>query len=388
MLITREVEICLNGRNIKHFQNLGYYIPKEIDKYGKNSTPRGTTIIVNTKDLKNNSNVKVDVKCDNNSCNKIIKNLPFKVYNKYIKNGKYYCHNCAIKLFGVEKSKSAKLINSIPFAQCGIDNLGEDFLEKYWDYEKNDVSPWDISYGSKKMVYLFCQEKSYHGSYPIRCNSFTNGARCSYCVSRKVHPLDSLGTLYTQVLDIWSDKNKKSPYEYSPGSNQEVYWKCPEGEHKDYKRKIIESKDANFRCPECQYSKGEEAISNYFMNKGFIKISQEDFDQLIDRDNSKVYFIPQKEFKELIGLGKGLLSYDFYIPKLNLLIEYHGMQHEKYCRGFHKSKKDFEKQLEHDKRKCEYALNNNINLLVIWYWDFDRIEEILEREFYLIKTIK
>ena len=131
MLITKEIEICLNGRNIKHFHNLGYYIPKEIDKYGKNRTPRGTTIIVNTKDLKNNSNAKVDVKCDNNSCNKIIKNLSFKIYNKYLREGKYYCHKCAIKLFSADKSNSTKLINSISFAQWGIDNLGNDFLVKY-----------------------------------------------------------------------------------------------------------------------------------------------------------------------------------------------------------------------------------------------------------------
>ena len=56
------------------------------------------------------------------------------------------------------------------------------------------------------------------------------------------------------------------------------------------------------------------------------------------------------------------------------------MQHEKYCRGFHKSMKDFEKQLEHDQRKCEYAQDHNINLLIIWYWDFDKVEDILERE--------
>jgi len=37
-------------------------------------------------------------------------------------------------------------------------------------------------------------------------------------------------------------------------------------------------------------------------------------------------------------------------------------------------------QQEHDRRKREYALYNNINLLEIWYWDFNRIEEILQTE--------
>ena len=40
--------------------------------------------------------------------------------------------------------------------------------------------------------------------------------------------------------------------------------------------------------------------------------------------------------------------------------------------------KDFERQVEHDNRKCEYAYYNKIKLLIIWYWDFDNIEEILD----------
>ena len=30
------------------------------------------------------------------------------------------------------------------FAQYGIDNICEDFLEKYWDYDKNTINPWDV----------------------------------------------------------------------------------------------------------------------------------------------------------------------------------------------------------------------------------------------------
>ena len=35
---------------------------------------------------------------------------------------------------------------------------------------------------------------------------------------------------------------------------------------------------------------------------------------------------------------------------------------------------------EHAKRKREYAKNHNIKLLEIWYWDYDTIEEILNKE--------
>ena len=76
----------------------------------------------------------------------------------------------------------------------------------------------------------------------------------------------------------------------------------------------------------------------------------------------------------------GNLSYDFYLPQYNLLIEYQGEQHEKYVKGFHKSKRDFERQQEHDRRKKQYAIDNNIKLLEIWYWDFDNVEDILNKK--------
>lgn len=82
----------------------------------------------------------------------------------------------------------------------------------------------------------------------------------------------------------------------------------------------------------------------------------------------------------MIGLGNGSLSYDFYLPDYNLLIECQGEQHEHYCKGLHKTKKGFERQLEHDKRKREYAKQHNIKLLEIWYYDIDNIENILVKE--------
>lgn len=78
----------------------------------------------------------------------------------------------------------------------------------------------------------------------------------------------------------------------------------------------------------------------------------------------------------MLGLGNGNLSYDFYLPDYNLLIECQGIQHESWRKNWI-TKEDFEKQLEHDRRKREYAKKNNINLLEIWYYDMDNIENIL-----------
>ena len=51
-------------------------------------------------------------------------------------------------------------------------------------------------------------KKDYHKSYDITCGNFMAGWRCSYCVSRKIHPKDSLGQLLESknMLNLWSNK--------------------------------------------------------------------------------------------------------------------------------------------------------------------------------------
>ena len=437
-LISKEVEVKLTGSNIIYYENLSYTIPRENSKWGGMTVPRGTKIIIKVEDLPNKSAVKVDIECDN--CKKELKNIAWNVYMCCVKpDGKYYCNSCANKLYAnknamltrlkngksfeqwcIENSRqdvldrwdyklnklnpneinygtknkyyfkcpkgihdselktlgaftngqegSIKCNQCNSFAQWGIDNISEDFLEKYWDYKKNIIDPWEILSQYNKKIWIICQEKDYHDSYSVAPNDFVSSkCRCPFCNknSGKIHYLDSLGKLLEDkdLLLIWSDKNDKSPYEYSPHSSKEVYWKCTEGKHNDYYRNIGDSNKCNFRCPECNCSQGESIISAYFTNK------------------INIFYIPQKTFNGLIGLGGGLLSYDHFTPKYNLLIEFQGIQHEKPIdfsgKGIEFAKLDFERQIEHDRRKKEYALQNGYNFLEIWYYDIDNIETIL-----------
>ena len=83
----------------------------------------------------------------------------------------------------------------------------------------------------------------------------------------------------------------------------------------------------------------------------------------------------QQSYDGLVGINNGELSYDFYIPKYNLLIEYQGEYHDGSVSC--QTEEEFEIQKEHDRRKREYAKSHGIDLLEIWYWDFDNIENIL-----------
>ena len=237
--------------------------------------------------------------------------------------------------------------------------LGES-LDKYWDFEKNTVNPYLISKNfSKVKVYLKCTENDYHGSYKSTCSHFVSGKRCGYCTKRKVHLFDSFGYKYFDKVMSWHPDNDISPFRVAPGSIKKYRFICSDcGYEWTTQIRVISS---GGWCPQCSLSKGEQRITKWL------------------RLNN-INFIPQKEFSGLIGLGGGNLSYDFYLPDYNLLIEYQGEQHEKYTPTFHMSNEHFEKQQEHDRRKKEYAKYNNIKLLEIWYYDFDNIEKILHKQ--------
>lgn len=105
-----------------------------------------------------------------------------------------------------------------------------------------------------------------------------------------------------------------------------------------------------------------------------IPLGEKHIIDLLEEHN--ITYISQYKFCGLKGVGGKLLSYDFYLPQYNLLIEFQGEQH-KHPVEYFGGEERFKIQQEHDRRKYEYAKKNNINLLEIWYYDIDNIESIL-----------
>ena len=74
------------------------------------------------------------------------------------------------------KTISCDLCKSI--AQWLIDKYGDNALEIYWDYNRNTVDPWEISYGSAIKVWFICQDEDCGKSYEMTCCDFSNNHRC------------------------------------------------------------------------------------------------------------------------------------------------------------------------------------------------------------------
>ena len=123
MILTKKVEIILNGRTIQYYKSLGY----------KNLKPNGK-IIIDIENLPKGSYSIISVECD--VCHKI-KDTDYYSYNKNIKKYNYYtcCQKC-----GTEKSKKTK---KEKYGDENYNNKNKNkktCLEKYGDENYNNIN--------------------------------------------------------------------------------------------------------------------------------------------------------------------------------------------------------------------------------------------------------
>jgi len=193
-----------------------------------------------------------------------------------------------------------------------------------------------------------------HGEFIQKPNSHIDGCGCSLCNGSKCNK------------DIFIEKAKKvhgDKYDYSNGiyisNRNEIEIIC--SKHGSF----FQNASNHLRgrgCPKCKCSNGEQQIINYLTN-------------------NNIKFEHQKKFNDCVG-KKYKLPFDFYLPDLNIIIEYDGKQHFELVK-FNKLTPDDEALIEFinlkqtDKIKDEYCKNNNIRLIRIPY-TVKNIEEFLK----------
>lgn len=269
-----------------------------------------------------------------------------------------------------------KYINSKTYihCKCKIDNYkwfakSGDLLNNHGCPECTNTRPLTTQ-ELKERVYLINHNIEIIGEYinsksPIQCkclidgciwhpipNNLLKGTGCPQCAGTKNKTHEEfvleLNKINPNILVLSNYINNKHKIKCQCLLDNEIWWSTPNN--------LLRGSG----CPECNQSKGEKRIEKYFKK-------------------NNIPFVSQKEFNNLVGVKGGNLSYDFYLPQYNLLIEYQGEFHD--GNGNYYVKQNLKCQQEHDKRKREYAQINNIKFLEIWYWDYDNIEKILDKEF-------
>lgn len=242
--------------------------------------------------------------------------------------------------------------NGCPKCANQITISHNDFLERIKHSKNNNIEILGEYVDSKTSIKCrcnICGNVFYAMPYLIR-----NGSGCKKCASKEqgIIKRKSHQTYVKELHNI--NKNIKVIGEYTTAQNH-IRVQCLLCEN--IWEPIADSLLRGNGCSYCNTFKLETLTENYLK------------DHNINYDKNAKY-------KELIGIGGRQLSYDFYIPSYNLLIECQGEQHEHPVKYFGGVKK-FIKQKIHDTRKRKYAHDNNINLLEIWYYENKKIDKIL-----------
>lgn len=164
---------------------------------------------------------------------------------------------------------------------------------------------------------------------------------CTHCSGRNHKTLDEIKT---EVKIITDDKYEVLSDEFH-SVHEHILVNHKECSNPSYLVTMHNFLHNGRRCPYCNEYKGEVTIRTILNNLG-------------------IDFEPQKKFPNLTDIRH--LSYDFYISKYKLLIEYQGEQHYNPMR-YSGGKDKFKIQQYHDKLKRNYAKNNGYKLLEIPY---------------------
>lgn len=219
-----------------------------------------------------------------------------------------------------------------------------DYVYKYFLSEGYELLSKEYQYANEK-VKVKCPEGHV---YDVTFANFQYGKRCPKCFGSPRFDFDEVVDMFKNEGYTLLDKEYKN-------SRQRLNIICDKGHNTTITLADFRS---GCRCKICNTSKGERFIAKYLNENGVNNFYNEEY------------------FNDLIGIGGRPLRPDFILPDNKVWIEYDGEFHYRkmYDDDGH------EKIKIHDKRKDEYAKKHNWKMIRIPYWEFDNIENILNKE--------
>lgn len=223
----------------------------------------------------------------------------------------------------------------------------DDFIAKSKKIHGDKYNYSQVTYkGSDLYVSIEC---NIHGVFEQKAGSHLEGVGCNGCAV--LGRTKTTEDFIKEAKVIHGDVFDYSKTIYVK-SKLKVIITC--NTHGDFK--IIPNSHLASRagCPRCKESKGESRIRVFL-------------------ENRKVEFI--QEFK----IEGYLYRYDFYLPKYNVLLEFHGQQHYKPIELFG-GVEEFVKVVSNDKAKIKLARDSNYVLFVLKYTllEYQDLENVLE----------
>jgi hypothetical protein len=197
-----------------------------------------------------------------------------------------------------------------------------------------------------------------HGIFIQKINNHLNGRKCKYCAKnvKKTEKQfeDGANIIHNNLYDY-------SLSDYVDAKTEVIIICKKHGEFSQSPNSHL----SGHGCPVCNESRGEVYVS-----------------KILDKYNIK-YIREHKLYHEKYAPTYSLKG-DFYLPELNIIIEYNGIQHYKALKFFG-GEKGLEKNKKRDKIKELICEDSNIRLIKISYKynTYKKIEEKLKNILFL-----
>lgn len=179
--------------------------------------------------------------------------------------------------------------------------IDDSFLMSEWNYEKNDVSPEQLTVGSGKKVWWKC--KNGH-EWEATINHRNKGSGCPYCSGRVViRGINDLQTTNPKLAQEWNfaKNGDLTPIDVLPNSNKTVWWICVNGHEW---QATVNHRNHGTGCPYCNGDKVIKGVND--LQTLYPQIAEEwDFAQNGDTSpqnvfpfsNKKVWWVCKKGHK-------------------------------------------------------------------------------------------
>lgn len=221
--------------------------------------------------------------------------------------------------------------------KCGVDRFRvtpEDYIYRVRKVhgDRYDYSKTKYVHNQKKVT-IICRE---HGPFKQEARVHLDGSGCGKCFQKRNR--SSLTKFIENAQKLHGDRYDYSNVEYVNNKTPVIIICRLHGEFKTLPNSHLAIRCG---CPKCKESKGEMRIRNFLLSH-HIDFIQE-------------YRIAGFKYR-----------YDFYLPKLNLLVEFHGQQHYKPVNIFG-GEAGYKNTVKRDKIKRELAKRNNYRMTTMSY---------------------